>query len=296
MSAPETETETPPEQRLIALIDGSIYADSVCRHAAWLAGRLGAGATLMHVLGRRETQSTPADMSGAIKLGARSSLLAELSAHDEERAKLAQKRGRAILEDAEGILREAGVAAVQTRLRHGDLLETLADVEGDADILVIGKRGEAADFATGHLGSNLERIARASHRPLFVAARAFKPIETVLIAFDGGPSSRKAADYVARSPLFQGLKCRLLMVGTETAETRRALDEAAYHLRHSKIETAVEIVPGQPETAIGEIVEAGGADMVVMGAYGHSRIRAMIIGSTTAEMLRSCRVPVMLFR
>jgi nucleotide-binding universal stress UspA family protein len=33
-----------------------------------------------------------------------------------------------------------------------------------------------------------------------------------------------------------------------------------------------------------------------MGAYGHSLIRAMIIGSTTAQMMRSCKIPVVLFR
>lgn len=282
--------------KLIAFVDGSIYAASVCEHAAWAAGRLDAPVTLLHVLGRRETQSAPSDMSGAIKLGARSSLLAELSALDEERAKLAQKRGRAILEDGEAILRDAGVEAVTSRLRLGDLLETLADIEDEADILVIGKRGEAADFATGHLGSNLERIARASHKPILVAARAFKPIETVLIAFDGGPSSRKAAAHVADSPLFRGLACRLLMVGAETKDGRRALDEAAYHLRHSGLKTEVEVVPGQPEMEIARIVEEGGADLLVMGAYGHSRLRALILGSTTEEMLRSCRIPVMLFR
>jgi nucleotide-binding universal stress UspA family protein len=48
----------------------------------------------------------------------------------------------------------------------------VADVEGDARVILIGKRGEAADFAKGHLGSNLERIVRASHKPVFVASRA----------------------------------------------------------------------------------------------------------------------------
>ncbi|MFN3316727.1 MAG: DHHW family protein, partial [Raineya sp.] len=43
-----------------------------------------------------------------------------------------------------------------------------------------------ADFAKGHLGSNLERIVRASHKPVFVASRAFKPISKVLVAYDGG--------------------------------------------------------------------------------------------------------------
>jgi nucleotide-binding universal stress UspA family protein len=43
-------------------------------------------------------------------------------------------------------------------------------------------------------------------------------------------------------------------------------------------------------------VEADGIDLLVMGAYGHSRIRSMIIGSTTTEMVRSCLIPVMLIR
>ncbi len=32
------------------------------------------------------------------------------------------------------------------------------------------------------------------------------------------------------------------------------------------------------------------------GAYGHSRIRNLIIGSTTTEMIRSCKIPIVLFR
>ena len=57
-----------------------------------------------------------------------------------------------------------------------------------------------------------------------------------------------------------------------------------------------ELVPGQPEKELGEIVEREGVGMVVMGAYGHSRIRSLIIGSTTTEMVRSCKVPVVLMR
>jgi nucleotide-binding universal stress UspA family protein len=60
------------------------------------------------------------------------------------------------------------------------------------------------------------------------------------------------------------------------------------------VQTAV--IQGQPETALGQTVESDGFDMVVMGAYGHSRIRSLIIGSTTTEMIRSCKVPVLLVR
>ena len=57
-----------------------------------------------------------------------------------------------------------------------------------------------------------------------------------------------------------------------------------------------EVIPGQPEAVISQFVESQGIGLLVMGAYGHSRIRSLIIGSTTTEMLRSCKVPVVLFR
>ncbi|SLN30737.1 universal stress protein [Oceanibacterium hippocampi] len=281
---------------VIALVDGSLYAHSVCDHAAWIAGRTGASVELLHVLGRREAPAADADLSGSIALGARTALLQELTALDAERAKLSQRRGRAILEDAKARIESAGGCAVTTRLRFGDVVETVAELEADADMVVIGKRGEAADFARGHLGSNLERVARASHRPVLVAARAFRPIARVLIAYDGGTSSMKAVDHVARSPLFAGLACTLLSAGPDNPETARGLANARAMLEAGGHAAETAMVPGQPETVISEAVEASGIDLLVMGAYGHSRIRSLILGSTTTQMIQLCRIPVLLFR
>ena len=61
--------------KLLALVDGSVYSRSVCDNAAWIAARTGAGIHLLHVRGRRETDSTPANLSGNITLGARTALL-----------------------------------------------------------------------------------------------------------------------------------------------------------------------------------------------------------------------------
>ncbi|MDT8343533.1 MAG: universal stress protein [Thermohalobaculum sp.] len=67
-------------------------------------------------------------------------------------------------------------------------------------------------------------------------------------------------------------------------------------LKAAGIEASVGIVAGQPETALGKLVDEAGFDMLVMGVYGHSRIRSLVIGSTTTEMIRSCKVPVVLIR
>ncbi|MDZ4135488.1 MAG: universal stress protein, partial [Paracoccaceae bacterium] len=82
-------------QKIIAFVDGSIYSASVCDHAAWISQRTGAPVELLHVLGRREG-AEKTDLSGSIRLGARTALLEELAALDEARSKLVAHRGRAI--------------------------------------------------------------------------------------------------------------------------------------------------------------------------------------------------------
>jgi nucleotide-binding universal stress UspA family protein len=67
-------------------------------------------------------------------------------------------------------------------------------------------------------------------------------------------------------------------------------------LKSASVAAETSLVPGQVDTVIAAAVDAQGIDLLVMGAYGHSRIRNLIIGSTTSEMLRSCKVPVVLFR
>ncbi|NHK27865.1 universal stress protein [Parvularcula flava] len=283
-------------RKITALIDGSAYSHSVCDHAAWVAGRTDRSIEILHVLGRRHLSSSTQNLSGQIGLGARTALLNELSEHDAQRAKLAKVRGRAILEDARTHLTEAGIAKVETHLRHGGVVENVHELEDGTDLIVIGKRGEAADFDKGHIGSNLERVVRATKKPVLVASRAFRPVGRVLIAFDGGKSALKAVEHLAASKLLQGTHITLLTVGEPKEETRRQLDGAAALLKEAGFSVESNVKPGQPETVIASTVEADKHDLLVIGAYGHSRIRTMIIGSTTTEMIRSCKVPVMLFR
>ena len=280
---------------LIALVDASAYAESVCHHAAWIAGRNSWKVKVYHVMGRRDAVDKQ-DLSGAIRLGARSALLEQLSELDAARAKLAHEHGRAILEDAKAIIVGDGDIAVETRLRQGDLVETVTAKEETGDMIVIGKRGEAAGLAMEHLGSNLERIVRASHRPVYIANRAFKPINSVLVAFDGGPSSLKAIDYIARSPMFAGLTVTLVFAGKNTPAIQKSLSDATATLKAGGFEAKTIVESGEPEKVLAQITSTGAHELLVMGAYGHSRVRSFIIGSTTTEMIRSCKVPILIMR
>jgi nucleotide-binding universal stress UspA family protein len=281
-------------ERVLACIDGSVYAHSVADHAAWAAARYGAGVDLLQVIGRRDAASQ--DRSGRIVAGARKQLLDDLAALDAERARLLHKQGWLDLEEARARIEGAGVADVKPTLRHGDLLETLAEFEAAARLMVIGKRGEAADFATLHLGSNLERILRACTRPVLIAARAMRPIRRFMVAFDNRPAALRAVEAIARSPLFADIPGVVLTAGAPDAKTRAAQQTACERLREGGVDATARSEDGAPIDVIPRIVEDEGVDILVMGAYGHSRLRTLVIGSTTSEMIRACKTPIIVTR
>ena len=284
-------------KNIIALIDGSGYAQSVCDHAGWITARGEAELMLLHVLGRRDASvGDNSDLSGSIGLGARTALLEELAELDGQKARLVNKRGRAILDDASERAAKMGAVNVSTQLRHGQLVETVEKLEKDADLIVIGKRGEASHLDMDHLGSNLERVVRSTKKPVLVAARAFKPINKMLIAFDGGSSAIKAVEHIASSSLFRGLECLLIQVGSTTSGNHKPLWGAVASLQEAGFTAESRVIAGQPDKVIAETVDAEGFDLLVMGAYGHSRIRNLIIGSTTTQMIGACKVPIMLYR
>lgn len=280
---------------VLACIDGSSYAPAVCDASAWAALRLEAPLSFLHVLSKVE-QPRRADLSGSIGLGARETLLEELAELDAQRGKLAQEHGRQILAAAKERARNAGVDSPEVLQRHGGLVETLNELEGGIRLLVLGRRGEAADVAKEHLGSHLERVIRAMSRPILVTTGEFRAPRRIMLAFDGSASTRKGVDMVAASPLFKGLPCHLVMVGADTAEARAQLEHARRNLEKAGFETPTVILPGEASSVLSQYQQKHDIDLMIMGAYGHSRIRHLLIGSTTTEMMRKSNVPLLLLR
>ncbi|MGB3722368.1 MAG: universal stress protein [Pacificimonas sp.] len=280
--------------RILACIDASEYATSVVDNAALAARRLGAPVEVLHVIQRTDAVAKRKDLSGAVGLGAKSDLLAELAEIDASEAKLARKRGELMLDAAKARLAEAGIADVTLTHRHGGIVETIVEREADARLVVIGKRGGSADFAKGHLGSKVERVVRASDRPVFVASRTYRDIDRIVIAYDGGKTADAAVALAATSPLAKNCAIHLVMAGKDSDKTRGRLAAAATRLKDHEVTSA--FIKGDIEDAILQGVADFNADMLLMGAYSHAPLRSLLVGSTTTHMLRDCKVPVLLFR
>ena len=283
------------EARVLACIDGSTAGEAVCDYAAWASLQLNAPLALLHVL-EPMPASGPADLSGSIGLGSREHLLSELAEVDERRARLLREQGQVMLDAAAERVRADGVNDPIVRQRHGRLVDTLQEVEAEVRLLVMGRQGEAGDSATSQVGSQLESVIRTLHRPILVTAGAFRAPKRVLVAFDNSPSVRKGLDLLMQSPLLVGTTIHLLMVGADTADARQAIDAARKRLEEEGFSASSEIRAGEVEEVLLQCRREQEMDLIIMGAYGHSRIRQFLVGSTTTSMLQRTDCPLLLLR
>ncbi|WP_313499676.1 universal stress protein [Stutzerimonas nitrititolerans] len=280
--------------QVMACIDGSTQAAAVCDCAVWASQRLGAPLSLLHVLDQQRYPLS-GDFSGIIGLGSREFLLEELASLDEKRNKLALEEGRMMLDAARQRAVKAGVEPT-LRHRHGDLVESLRELEGDIRLLVIGKQGEDSGSEVQLIGSQLESVIRTMHRPILVTPADFKAPASAMLAFDASATSRKGIEMLVASPLLKGTPIHLVTVSSDTHEARAALDAARDKLADAGLEVHVAILEGEVEARLRDYQAEHSIELLVMGAYGHSRIRQFFVGSTTTNMLRSATTPLLLLR
>ena len=287
-------------KKILLCSDGSAFAENTYRYGAWFATRLKAEEVdVLCVTDIRAQQAiSTSNLSGSIGFDASEYLLDRLVELEHEKAKINHQRAKLVLQEAAQTLKAEGVDRINLLHETGFLVDCLSKFEASCDLIVLGKRGEAAEFASGHLGANLERIVRSSHKPCLVTSRQFKPIERVLVAYDGSPSSQKILQFIADSPIFEGLALHIVTVAkSATEQTAIArMESAKQWLQQAGFEPVGSVIAGHSEQAISNYVTEQDISLLVMGAYGHSRIRHLVIGSTTAQMLRSSHIPVLLFR
>ena len=278
---------------VVAALDASRSTRDVCRYAAWAARGLGAPLACLHVVEERHARGT-GGLAADVELEPGTALLDEAALLEASLELAGEARGRLLLQQAALLARQGQDVPVRALLGRGALVDVLGAMAADAALVVMGRRGEQSEFGMIRLGSQVERVVRALDRPLLVAPRGFRDVRTVLVAFEGGERGRRRLEWVARSPLFAGLDIHLLMV--DDASARPALDWALRTLAAGGTRAQGQIVQGDPPEVIGQHAEAIRADLLVMGAYGRSRLRQLLLGSTTSMVLQSSPVPVLLLR
>ncbi|MEE2000304.1 universal stress protein [Alkalimonas sp. MEB108] len=282
-------------KKVMACIDASPYAEAVCDYSVWAANRLNAPLSVLHILDKAQHTNTP-DLSGTIGLGSQEILLEQLAELDEKHAKLALERGRLILDAAKARAEAAGVSEVDERLRHGHFVTSLLELEDEIRLLVLGKRGFSSADAHGQLGMHVEGLIRSMQKPVLLTQQHFVEPHSLLMAYDGSETATKSLNMLAESPLCKGLPCHLVMAGADVEAARAQLEQAAEKLRSEGFEVTVAIVAGEPDVVLNQYQQDHNIGLLVMGAYGHSRIRQFFLGSTTTAMISKAKCSLLVLR
>ncbi|MCP5281400.1 MAG: universal stress protein [Rhodoferax sp.] len=284
------------ENKVLACVDQSPFADHVGDYAAWAAVRMDAPLELLHVIERHPEIGDTRDHSGALTPNAQEHLLSELSEQDEMYTRRSREQGRVFLNRLRERALAAGVASVDMRQRHGHLDETLRDWEPGVRLFVLGRHGQSGAAGGQDMGSNVERVVRMLQRPVLTVTEGFKPPQRVLIAFDGSALTRRGVQMVADSPLLRGLPITLQMAGKLRQDGPREISWAAETLTAAGFDVRQSIRDGEAEKVILETIAAEDVDLLVMGAYSHARWRSLLFGSRTDTLLRAVRIPALLLR
>ena len=275
---------------ILVALDGSEHADAALQHALWLGERLQATLLGLHVIDVVSIEgSFLHDISGS--LGFEPYL--DFSAKMREALR---ERGRLLLETFTQRCGERGVPC-DTTLAMGIVANEICDQARTADLVVIGHRGVNEQFSTGLLGSTTESVTRKSPKPVFVSPIVFREVARPLLAYDGSQRASAAMHAAAELSSALGLPLTVLHVARDGATNGdKVLDEARRYLQSYGVPFTCDVAVGPPHERIVDYIVDRGHDLLSIGAYGHSRIIEMVLGSTTEYVLRNTPCPVFLTR
>ncbi len=283
------------EQHILACVDGSTVTQSVCSYAAWYASRLGLSVALLNVVDI--PVSSRRDLSGTIGIDSRQILLEELTQLDETRARVLNSYSNALIEDAKSHINSTFKVEIKAYRRRGKLLPAIEHFNTETRAIVLGKRGEDHQNDRVNIGSQIETVTRASTKPILICSELFNTPTSYLIAFDGSKTAIKAVEMVSKSELLKGMQGHVVMIGNENEAAKNSLMQVTEQLSQSGFTVSAHPISGSD--VVGELLSFqsnNDIDLIVIGAYGHSRFQQLFIGSTTTKIITKTLSPILLLR
>jgi nucleotide-binding universal stress UspA family protein len=170
-------------------------------------------------------------------------------------------------------------------------------IRKQVDIIIVGRRGHKglAKILMGSVAAKIIGYARG--KVLVVPRMARLEYRNILVATDGSSCSQEAAaEAIAIAGRCGGRLIVLSVVptGKEPEEERDNVNKVA-ELAHKAGVGAETMTPaGKTQEVITEVAMGRGVNLIVMGTYGRTGIRKLLMGSTTEKVIGLARCPVLI--
>jgi nucleotide-binding universal stress UspA family protein len=270
---------------LLIATDGSVYADVATECGAWLAARLHARITVLYVIDARR-------LAGHFIRNISEILESFPSEGIADRVRdYYRKQGNEALKRAASICERYRVTC-QTDLQTGNVVKIVADASVDADLLVIGARGEDEEFETGFLGSVAEKLVRKVNRPVLLTGLQFREFRRALLAYDGSAAAREAMKMLARLTAALEMDVDAVQM-VEEGDSTTALKDVVSYFKNYPFRLSTHYLTSDTHAVIIEHAKEIGCDLMVMGAYDNRLADSLALGTTTDYLVRNSPVPVL---
>ena len=276
---------------ILAPISGHEENEAALASGLRFARRLGAFVDVLHV--RADPRDTVAIVPDA-SVGAVAARIYELAKQEgKERARRARQLYEAACKKAR-VVTSGAKAAARFRTLVGRSADTVPVRSRVSDLILIGRVPAAAE---PDWRLTLEAVLLESGRPILLLPAEMRERigRSVAIAWNGSMEAARAAS--AALPVLAKAERVLLLAGEKDEAIEPPLTDLAEWLDRHRIVAEVTAVPLKRWPVGEQLVEEAakaGADLLVMGAYGHSRMRETIFGGATRSVLNDSDLPVLL--
>ncbi|MDE0240605.1 MAG: universal stress protein [bacterium] len=182
------------------------------------------------------------------------------------------------------------------RLLQGSPVEAVTTCARYADITIVGQTD--SDDEAGIAGL-VDHLVLEAGGPVLVwpfAGTFDTRAETVLLAWNGTREAKRALSD-ALPLLRQANNVIVFSIGTDDG-THLPGAEASAHLARHGVKADARHRPASSDIAAADVLLSAisdyGVDLLVMGAYGHHRLRELLLGGMTRDILRRMTVPVLM--
>jgi len=273
---------------ILLAVDGSVYTDAVVTYGLDLAQKLKAHIRVYSIVDVRI-------YDWVLNTGAEGYMpVIPSNMFHEESHKFHNERADTLLTKVGEQIKKAGLSFDSGKL-EGSPVELICDLARQVDLVIMGARGDYARWGDRLLGATVESVSRQIQTPLMIVDKTYVPFKSLTCAYDRSESSTQALKLSAY--LAQELKLPLEVVSVHDDDPERAniLSEARKYLQPYQITMNLRPECGDPAAILIQVTEKSlQPTALLMGSYGHSRIREAIIGSTTVQVMRKAVKPIIL--
>ncbi|MDQ1257705.1 MAG: Universal stress protein [Candidatus Hydrogenedentes bacterium] len=274
-------------KQMLVPTDGSEYAAIGVRYAVALAKRYDATLHGLHVVDIKMLEG-PFLRDVSASLGT-----APFVNYQNNISMILEERGKLALEVFTNACEAAGVR-YETSQVTGVVARSILDKSELCDLIVMGRGGEHGEWLEGLVGSTTEAVIRRAKQPVLVTGIDTPGTKRFLVAYDGSAHAKRALQAAADIGRDWNMPFHVLVVGESRGET--VVAEARSYLEAHNLEVEFVLTNGDPSEVIVEYAAECEADLLVMGAYGHTKVRELVVGSTTAYAINHAPCPVLLLR